>query len=198
MKKTRLIIMLLLTVGVLAGCGSKKPAVNVKSDTLYVKQVANLPDDFIFGMDASSVLAEEASGVKYYNFNGGERDVFKTLAEKGITHMRGRVWNNPFDKDGNGYGGGNCDINTAVEIGKRATKYGMALLVDFHYSDFWADPGKQMVPLAWKDMEIEEKSEELYKYTKECLEKLKKAKVNVGMVQIGNETNGSFAVKRPG
>ena len=192
MKKIRIILLLALVLGLLAGCGSKKIAVNVTSDSLYVKQVANLPDDFIFGMDASSVLAEEASGVKYYNFAGEEQDVFKTLAENGITHIRVRVWNNPFDKDGNGYGGGNCDINTAVEIGKRATKYGLSLIVDFHYSDFWADPGKQMVPLAWKGMEIEKKSEEFYKYTKESLEKLKAAKVSVGMVQIGNETNGSF------
>ena len=178
----------------LTACGSKvtKVEVNVSSDQLYVKKVENMPDNFILGMDASSVLAEEASGVKYYDYNGEEQDVFKTLAQSGITHIRVRVWNNPFDKDGNGYGGGNCNIDTAVEIGKRATKYGLSLIVNFHYSDFWADPGKQMVPLAWKGMSVEEKSEALYKYTKESLEKLKKAKVNVGMVQIGNETNGSM------
>ena len=103
-----------------------------------------------------------------------------------------RVWNHPYDADGNGYGGGNCDIQNAVEIGKRATQYGMKLLVDFHYSDFWADPGKQMVPLAWKDMNIEEKTQALYSYTKESLELLKNSGVNVGMVQVGNETNGKM------
>jgi len=192
MKKIGLMLLLSVLLCALAGCGSEKITVDVKSDTLYVKQVENLPEDFIFGMDASSVLAEEASGVKYYNFDGEEQDVFKTLAENGITHIRVRVWNDPYDSEGNGYGGGNCDIDTAVEIGKRATKYGLSLIVDFHYSDFWADPGKQMVPKAWAGMEIEEKAQALYEYTVESLNKLKDAKVSVGMVQIGNETNGSF------
>lgn len=168
------------------------PGPKIEGSSLYVEKVNNLPDDFIFGMDASSVLSEEASGVKYYGFDGQEQDVFKTLAESGVNYIRVRVWNNPYDENGNGFGGGNCDINTAVEIGKRATKYGMKLLVDFHYSDFWADPSKQMVPLAWKDMKIEEKTEAAYKYTVECLTKLKDTGVDVGMVQVGNETNGKF------
>ena len=189
------LLALVLLTFVLAGCSSTEnciPDSKIEGCEIYVEKVENLPEDFILGMDASSVLAEEASGVKYYNFDGEEQDVFKTLAQSGVNYIRVRVWNNPYDADGNGYGGGNCDIDTAVEIGKRATKYGMKLLVDFHYSDFWADPAKQMVPLAWKDMSIDEKVEALYEYTKECLQKLKKAKVDVGMVQIGNETTGSF------
>ena len=189
------LLALVLLTAALAGCSSTEnciPASKIEGCEIYVEKVENLPEDFILGMDASSVLAEEASGVKYYNFDGEEQDVFKTLAQSGVNYIRVRVWNNPYDADGNGYGGGNCDIDTAVEIGKRATKYGMKLLVDFHYSDFWADPAKQMGPLAWKDMSIDEKVEALYEYTKECLQKLKKAKVDVGMVQIGNETTGSF------
>lgn len=164
----------------------------IKSDTLYVKKVENLPDDFIFGMDASCVPSLEAGGVKYYDYDGEEKDVYQILSESGVNYIRVRVWNDPYDKDGNGYGGGNCDIENAVEIGKRATKYGMKLLVNFHYSDFWADPSKQMVPKAWSDMSIEEKTDALYLYTKECLEKLKAAGVDVGMVQVGNETNGGM------
>ncbi len=163
--------------------------VAVAESSLYVKKVENLPDDFIFGMDASCVPALEKSGVKYYDFDGKEADVFKVLADSGVTHIRVRIWNDPFDAEGNGYGGGNCDIENAVEIGKRATQYGMKLLVNFHYSDFWADPGKQMVPKAWQGMEIEEKTEAVYQYTKESLQKLKDAGVAVGMVQVGNETN---------
>lgn len=68
----------------------------------------------------------------------------------------------------------------------------MKLLVDFHYSDFWADPGKQMVPKAWVGMEIDEKADALNRYTTDCLQQLKDAKVDVGMVQLGNETNGSL------
>ena len=124
----------------------------VTSDSLYVKKVENLPDDFIMGMDASAVLALEKAGVKYYNYDGAEQDVYKTLAENGVNYIRVRVWNDPFNVDGKGYGGGNCNIDTAVEIGKRATQYGMKLLVNFHYSDFWADPSKQMVPKAWVGM----------------------------------------------
>ena len=107
-----------------------------------------------------------------------------------MNYIRVRIWNDPFDANGNGYGGGNCDIENAVAIGKRATQYGMKLLVNFHYSDFWADPGKQMVPKAWAGMNIETKTEALYTYTKECLETLKREGIDVGMVQIGNETNG--------
>ena len=168
------------------------PAALAEESPLYVQKVENLPEDFIFGMDASCVPALEKSGVKYYDFDGNEADVFKVLADNGITHIRVRIWNDPFDAQGNGYGGGNCDIENAVEIGKRATQYGMKLLVNFHYSDFWADPGKQMVPKAWQGMEIEQKTEAVYQYTKECLEKLKAAGVDVGMVQVGNETNGSM------
>lgn len=177
-----------------ASSGTSKyvPAPKIEGSSLYVEKVENLPDDFIMGMDVSSVLAEEASGVRYYDFEGNEQDVFKTLAESGINYIRVRVWNHPYDAEGNGYGGGNCDIDTAVEIGKRATANGMKLLVNFHYSDFWADPSKQMVPLEWKDMEIEEKTEAVYQYTKDCLNKLKDAGVDVGMVQVGNETNGTM------
>ncbi|MCR5564591.1 MAG: glycosyl hydrolase 53 family protein, partial [Gammaproteobacteria bacterium] len=162
------------------------------SESLYVKKVEGLSDDFIMGMDASCVPALEKSGVKYYSFDGKEQDVYKTLAEAGVNYIRVRIWNDPFDKDSNGYGGGNCDINNAIEVGKRATKYGMKLLVNFHYSDFWADPAKQMVPKAWKDMDVKTKAEALYEYTKECLKKLVDEGIDVGMVQIGNETNGKM------
>ena len=176
----------------LAACAPATPAVKVTSDTLYVEKVEDLPQDFILGMDASCVPALERSGVKYYDHDGTEKDVYRILSENGINYIRVRVWNDPFDANGNGYGGGNCDIDNAVEIGKRATKYGMKLLVDFHYSDFWADPGKQMVPKAWKGMTIEQKCDALYEYTRDCLQKLKAAGVDVGMVQIGNETNGAL------
>ena len=167
-------------------------AVHGEDSTLYVKKVDNLPEDFIFGMDVSSVIAEENSGVKYYDFNGNEADLFQVLADNGINVIRVRVWNDPYDAEGHGFGGGNCDIAAAVEIGKRAAAAGQKLLVDFHYSDFWADPGKQMVPRAWQDMKIEEKTEAVYAYTRDCLLQLKEAGVDVCMVQTGNETNGTM------
>ena len=173
--------------------GTPSPVVNtVTSDSLYVEKVANLSDEFILGMDASCVPSLEAGGVKYYDHDGSEKDVYQILRENGINYIRVRVWNDPYTADGNGYGGGNCDIENAIEIGKRATEHGMKLLVNFHYSDFWADPAKQMVPKAWKGMDIDTKAEALYQYTKDCLQKLVDAGVDVGMVQIGNETNGAM------
>ncbi len=166
--------------------------VNKTSDSLFVQKVENLPDDFIFGMDASCVPALEASGVTYTDFDGQEKDVYEILSANGINYIRVRIWNDPFTADGKGYGGGNCDLENAIAIGKRATKYGMKLLVNFHYSDFWADPAKQMVPKAWKGMNIDQKTEALYQYTKDCLTALVEAGVDVGMVQVGNETNGAM------
>ena len=190
--------LLLSAVLLFAGCAQTIEVTDVypkekfEGSSVFVEKVEGLEEDFILGMDASCVPALEASGVKYYNFDGREQDVFRTLAENGINYIRVRVWNDPFDSSGRGYGGGNCTIDTALEIGKRATAYGMKLLVNFHYSDFWADPGKQMAPKAWKGMEIEEKAQALYAYTRDSLKKLKQAGVAVGMVQIGNETNGHF------
>ena len=193
-----LLLSLLLPAALLLGCGAKiqtenvAPAGKLEGCSLYVKPVEGLPEDFIFGMDASQVPALEASGVKYYDRDGVEKDVFQILAEHGVNCIRVRVWNDPFDAEGHGYGGGNCTVDTALEIGKRATKYGMPLLVDFHYSDFWADPGKQQVPKAWKDMDVFDKARALKKYTQESLQKLKDAGVAVCMVQVGNETNGKI------
>ncbi|MBR5341099.1 MAG: glycosyl hydrolase 53 family protein [Erysipelotrichaceae bacterium] len=192
MKRISAVITLVLFLFVVSSCTNNQIRKVESSSEVYIRKIENLNDDFIMGMDVSSVIALENSGVTYYDYEGNEADLFSVLAQSGINYIRVRVWNDPYDENGNGYGGGNCDINTAVEIGKRANKYGMKLLVDFHYSDFWADPGKQMVPKAWKDLSIEDKSIALYEYTRDCLKKLKDAKVKVGMVQIGNETNGAM------
>ncbi|MBQ6806031.1 MAG: glycosyl hydrolase 53 family protein [Lachnospiraceae bacterium] len=160
---------------------------------VYVDPIENLSEDFIRGVDISSILVEEASGVVYYNEAGEEQDIFQTLAENGVNYVRVRVWNDPYDENGNGYGGGNNDAAAAAEIGARAAEYSMKLCVDFHYSDFWADPAKQMCPKAWEDMTIEEKSEALYQYTKESLTQIIDAGADVGMVQIGNEINNGMS-----
>ncbi len=160
---------------------------------IYIEPVEGISDDFIRGMDASSVLVEENSGVKYYNFDGEEQDVFQTLAEGGINYIRLRVWNDPFDENGNGYGGGNNDVATAVALGKRATAYGMKVCFDFHYSDFWADPKRQHAPKAWEGMDVTQKCDALYDFTKESLTEILDAGVDVGMVQVGNEINNGMS-----
>lgn len=159
----------------------------IESD-IYVQKVENLSDDFIMGADISSIISLEQSGVKFYGWDGQEQDICKTLKESGVNYIRVRIWNDPYDANGNGYGGGNNDLEKAIEIGKRVTAQGMKLLVDFHYSDFWADPAKQTAPKAWSNFSLEEKIEQVYQYTKESVQELLDEGIAVGMVQIGNET----------
>ncbi|CEE00363.1 hypothetical protein BT1A1_0504 [Caldibacillus thermoamylovorans] len=170
----------------------KKKVKPVESD-IFIERVEGISDDFIKGVDVSSIISLEESGVKYYNWSGDEQDIFQTLADAGVNYVRVRVWNDPYDSNGNGYGGGNNDLAKAIEIGKRATANGMKLLVDFHYSDFWADPAKQQAPKAWKNLTFEEKKDALYNYTKESLQSMLKEGIDIGMVQVGNETNGGIA-----
>ncbi|MDO4940765.1 MAG: glycosyl hydrolase 53 family protein [Erysipelotrichaceae bacterium] len=191
-KISKLLFIILLLINLVA-CNKTKIETVKSSDEIYVRKIEKLSDDFIMAADISSIISLENSGVKFYDYDNNEQDIFKTLAQNGINYIRVRVWNDPYDSNGNGYGGGNCDINNALEIGKRANQYGMKLIVDFHYSDFWADPNKQMVPKAWKDLTIEDKAQALYKYTKESLQLLKDNKVDVGIVTLGNENNTGMA-----
>lgn len=159
---------------------------------LFVEAVPGLTDGFIRGADVSSVLAEEAAGVKYYGFDGQEQDIFLTLAEAGVNWIRVRVWNDPYDGDGHCYGGGNNDAEAAAEIGGRAADAGLRLLVDFHYSDFWSDPAKYSAPKAWAGMTLEEKCAAIADYTKESLAAIAAGGADIGMVQIGNEINNGM------
>ena len=194
---TRLLVLCLCAVMVGGGMASAEAAFPMPEgpveSTIFIEPIPDLPDDFIRGMDASSVLAEERSGVKYYNEAGEEQDVFMTLAQAGVNYIRLRVWNDPYDAEGHGYGGGNNDLATAIELGKRATQYGMKVCIDFHYSDFWADPKRQHAPKAWAGMTAGEKAAALYDFTRESLTALLDAGVDVGMVQIGNEINNGMS-----
>lgn len=159
---------------------------------IYVEKVAGVDDNFITGADLSSYLAEKNSGVKFYDYEGNELDdqgFFNFLYQGGTNYARIRVWNDPKDENGNIYGGGNCDIEVAKKIGKWATNAGMKVLIDFHYSDFWADPGKQTAPKSMAAMSADEKAAAIKTFTENSLKELLDAGVNVGMVQIGNETN---------
>lgn len=160
---------------------------------IHVEKVDGLTDDFINGVDISSIIALEESGVTFYNDNGDKEDIFTVLKDKGVNYIRVKVWNDPYTADGLGYGGGNNDVEKAKIIGQRATAAGMKVLVNFHYSDFWADPGKQMAPKAWKDFSIDEKQVAIATFTTETLKTLTSAGVDIGMVQVGNETNNGMA-----
>ncbi len=169
---------------------------------IYVERIDNLSEDFITGVDVSSYLSIKNSGAKYYDFDGTEltdQGFFDLLADSGVKYVRIRVWLNPTDGNGNSYGGGANDLETAKTIGQWVTNAGMKVLVDFHYSDFWADPGKQTAPKAWADMDLATKVAKVEEYTEESLLYLIGNGVDVGMVQVGNETNngiaGEFAAK---
>lgn len=161
-----------------------------------VPQIAasNMPDGFCRGVDISSVLALENSGVEFAYMDGTEADIFEILAGAGVNYVRIRIWNNPYDSEPpyKGYGGGNTDLYTAKVLGKRATDAGMKVFIDFHYSDFWTDPAKHYAPKAWADYSLQWKKDAVYNFTYDSLCELIDYGVDVQMVQIGNETNGSL------
>lgn len=160
---------------------------------IVVDRVDGLAADFVNGVDVSSLLSLEESGVTFRDADGEEADLFAVLADADVNWVRVRVWNDPFDAQGRGYGGGNTDVARAVTIGERATAAGMRVLVDFHYSDFWADPAKQQSPKAWTGLALEERVAAVEQYTASSLQAFEDAGVDVGMVQVGNETNGKVA-----
>lgn len=166
---------------------------------IFVNKVDGLSPDFVNGVDVSSVLSEEASGVVYRDAAGNPADLFDVLHDSGVNTVRIRVWNDPYDADGNGYGGGTVDVPRAVEIGERATAAGLKVLVDFHYSDFWADPGRQLAPKAWQGLSPADTVTALHDFTVDALTQFETAGVDVDMVQVGNETNNAIAgYTRPG
>lgn len=170
--------------------------VKISSDEIYVQSVGSLANrsvDFIMGMDASAVPSLEAAGVTYKNFAGEVEDVFKVLKDNGITDIRIRIWNDPKDSQGRTYGGGNCDLNNAIAISKRCEAVGLGVIIDFHYSDFWADPGKQTIPKAWKNYSTSQVAEAIYNFTYDSLMQIKSTGVKITMVQIGNETTSGMA-----
>ena len=169
----------------------------LKDQKVTIKKVKGMSESSIRGMDISSYLALKKAGVKYYDYEGNETPLLKVLHDNGINYIRIRIWNDPFNADGETYGGGGNDVSTGVEIAKEAAQYDMKVLLDFHYSDFWAEPAVQLIPKAWKkDVNNTEKMcSDVYDFTKESIQKFKDAGANIGMVQVGNEiTNGLLGI----
>lgn len=170
-------------------------AADAEESKYTVNAIDGLRSDFIRGVDVSSLLSEMESGVVYRDFDGKKVDgqgFFDLLADSGVNYARFRVWNDPYDSNKNGYGGGNCDLDKAIKMGKWATNAGMKVLIDFHYSDFWADPEKQFAPKAWNAYSLSQKETAIESFTKESLNHLLDAGVDVAMVQVGNETNNAM------
>ena len=145
---------------------------------------------FIKGMDLSTLLELERCGAKYYE-DGKEKDILDIMKEHDVDTIRLRLWNDPKSEEGEPYGAGNNDLAETIAIGKKVTDAGFGVLLNFHYSDFWADPGKQIKPKAWKDFDADQLEQAVYEFTGDSLRKVLEAGVNVTMIQVGNEvTNG--------
>lgn len=139
---------------------------------------------FAKGADISWVTEMEADGVKFYDAAGTETDCFKLMKSLGMNSIRLRVWVNPT----NGW----CNRADVVAKAKRAAALDMRVMIDFHYSDYWADPGKQNKPAAWKDLDVTGLANAVSEHTKDVLNALKTAGVTPEWVQIGNETSDGF------
>lgn len=145
-------------------------------------------ETFIKGADVSWCSEMEASGRKFYNAKGEGRDLFALMKESGLGAVRLRVWVNPSKF---GYGAW-CDKADVIAKAKRAKAQGLKVMVDFHYSDFFADPSRQTTPLDWKDMSLSELQQAVSVHTKEILQALKSEGVDVAWVQTGNEINSGM------
>ena len=169
------IIGVLLCVGVtLPGCGSKNSSTPANSEQPF----------FAKGADVSWVTEMEAAGVKFYNSTGVEQEGMQILKDKGINSIRLRAWVNPAK-------GWNNTKDVVVKA-KRAKNLGMKLMIDFHYSDDWADPGKQTIPAAWSSLNFDDMKTALYNYTKRVMDTLKLNDITPEWVQVGNETNNGM------
>jgi arabinogalactan endo-1,4-beta-galactosidase len=168
MRKGVLFLLVLLTG--FAGCGKKDPAAPVVT-----------PNTFYKGADVGWLTQMEASGIKFHNNNGVEQDLLQILKDKGMNSIRLRAWVHPTD-------GWNNTADVVVKA-KRAKNLGMKIMIDFHYSDTWADPDKQGKPKAWTNFGIDSLTANVYRYTKGVMDTLKLNGITPDWVQVGNETN---------
>jgi len=140
-------------------------------------------ESFAKGADISWLPQMEASGYKFYNNQGVQEDCFKILKDHGINSIRLRTWVNPSDDKFSGH----CSKDETVAMAVRAKKWGMCVMIDIHYSDSWADPGKQVKPKAWEGHDFPQLLKDVYDYTFDVMTALKKAGVKPEWVQVGNE-----------
>jgi len=138
----------------------------------------------IHGADLSTLQRAEDLGAKYYNQNGTQGDPLQILKAAGMNYVRLRVWVNP----ASGYN----NQSKVVAFGKQVKAAGLKLLVDFHYSDTWADPGKQFTPAAWNGHSLSQLETDVYQYTFNVCNALKAAGATPDMVQVGNEINAGM------
>lgn len=179
--ENRLLLTLLFSV-LLIGC----------SNEVSSQKEVDPPDEpsaaFAKGADVSWLPQMEASGYQFYNDNGEKEDCFKILKDHGINSIRLRTFVNPSDDKFSGH----CSKEETVAMAVRARQWGMQVMIDFHYSDSWADPAKQVKPKAWEGHDFPTLLSDLYNYTFEVMTALKTAGVTPEWVQVGNEIPGGF------
>lgn len=151
-------------------------------------QPTNGTKTFVSGADISWVTEQEADGVKFYNVAGQERDCFALMKEIGMDAVRLRVW---VDPQGYGYGAWS-DKADVVAKAVRAKNAGLDVMIDFHYSDFFADPGRQETPKAWAGLSLDNLKQKVAEHTKDVLNALKAQGVTPKWVQVGNETRNGM------
>lgn len=155
---------------------------------LSIGIVQSLVAQFVKGADIGWLLQMEATGYKFYNQAGAEENCLQILKGKEINAVRLRVFVNPSNDKTSGH----CSKDETVTMALRAKAMGMRVMIDFHYSDSWADPGKQNKPVAWLMHSFPELLEDVYNHTYEVLDMLKKSGVTPEWVQIGNEIAGGM------
>lgn len=139
---------------------------------------------FYKGVDISSLPEKIDSGALFYSEDGTQMDPFDLLESKGIDSIRLRIWNDPKQyPESNGY----CDLPQTLEMAKKIKSRNLHFMLDFHYSDYWADPGQQRKPVAWEGLSFDELKIAVYDYTKEVLLQLKDINALPDIVQVGNE-----------
>jgi len=148
---------------------------------VQVNPVAGMRPDFIKGADVSMLPEMEAAGAKFYDVDGTQLDEMQIMKNHGVNWVRFRVWNNPTQ------GGGNIDAKKALALTKRAHALGLKVLIDFHYSDWWADPAHQATPAAWAGHSAARLEQDVYNYTRDTLKMFQQAGEQPEMVQVGNE-----------
>ena len=139
---------------------------------------------FAKGAETGWLQQMEANNYKFYNEQGVEQDCFRILKDKGINSIRLRVWVNPSMTD---WVNGHCSPAEVVQMATRASNLGFRIMIDFHYSDSWADPGKQTKPAAWQNHSFQQLQQDVYDHTASVLTSLKANGVTPEWVQVGNE-----------
>lgn len=179
MKNFKIILPLLLSFLFFTSCNSQTNVDQTPIPTISA---------FAKGADVGWLPQMEATGYKFYDTDGKQKDCLQLLKDRGINTIRLRVWVNPSNDKASGH----CSPAETVTMAVRAKKLGMRIMIDFHYSDSWADPGKQTKPAAWVNHTFLELQNDVYNHTFEVLNLLKAAGVTPEWVQVGNEIPGGM------